>query len=284
MLKFLPPFVIEKLKNFPLNAITEIRIRAGIPIKAIINRDGKIATETLGVSMGAEDIERAMMKLSNYTLFSVEESLKRGFITSGEGERVGVCGECVTSLKAVSAVKNVTSLCVRFPHDVIGCAEKFFREKLRGEAKSCLIISPPFQGKTTFIRDLGRTVSDKLGLNVLFIDERDELGGGGRFYLGENADVMRYASKSYAFAVGIRNLHPDVIVCDELMDEEDCKAAEFAALSGVKVIATVHAASVGDVIKKENFKRAAENSVFDVYAELKNFNVKKVYDGRFNEI
>ena len=276
MLKFLP----ERDRGEILairGAIEELRIRVGQPINALYSFEGERKRKILSRIYTGEDIENIIMKLCDYTFYAKEESIKQGFITSSEGERVGICGNVVKKNGEVSTIKQITSLCVRLPNDVDGIARSFFREYAQ-KAVGCLVISPPGQGKTTFLRDLGRIYSDKLNKNVVFIDERDEFSASGRFYLGKNSDVLTYADKDYGFSCGVRTLAPEVIVCDEIMNEGDILACEKTSASGVKVLASAHSDNLKNLLKKPIFTEIIKNRVFEFYVELSYGGKIMVYD------
>ncbi|MBQ9782280.1 MAG: hypothetical protein IJW26_03750 [Clostridia bacterium] len=266
-------FLDLKLKNKILDlfkSVYEIRIRVGKPISVKGFDGNKISTAYINEVVTFQSLENMILNLCNYSLYSAEESLKNGFITSNDGERVGVCGTCVLNGKSVVTVKDFTSLCIRLPRDVHGCSNAYF-EKI-DSPKSCLVISKPFQGKTTFIRDLGRNYAKTH--NVLFIDERDELSAGGSFNLGSNADVIRYSTKKFGFFSGVRSYNPDLIVCDEIMSKEDCDGVEFALLSGVKVIASAHSDNVENLLKKQDISEILKKGFFDDIILLSNFQPK----------
>ncbi|MBE5742219.1 MAG: hypothetical protein E7360_02725 [Clostridiales bacterium] len=270
MLDFLP----TKLKTLVLSSfrvIYEIRIRVGqdLTVKGLENQ--KVSVKRISYNISSDDVNKIVLSLTDFSLFSKEESLKRGIITSSNGERVGICGEFVYDGNKIIGVKNFTSLCIRLPHEVRGCSETFFNTLTY--PKSVLVVSPPFHGKTTFLRDLGVNYADKFNLNVLYVDEKDELSANGKFYLGKNADVIRYSTKQFGFISGVRAINPDVIICDELITDEDCDGAEFSALSGVKVIASAHANSTENLLKKPNISRIIKNRVFDKIVILNNFEI-----------
>ena len=268
MLNFLPRRDVDELLKIR-GRIEELRIRVGYPICVRYSTDeGERKRKFLNDVYTEKSIEYAFMNLCDHSVFGKEECIKQGYITSCDGERVGLCGDVVKNEKGVVTIKNITSLCVRFPNDVSGLALPFF-EKYCDKPKSVLVISPPSQGKTTFLRDLGRLYSDKLGLNVLFIDERDEFSASGKFYLGKNSDVMKYADKSFGFRVGVRSLNPNVIVCDELMTAEDLSSCSFASHSGVKTLASVHSDSLKNLLKKPIFTDIFKIGVFDCFVNLK---------------
>ena len=274
MLEFLPNQVKSEIYKATKSPY-EIRIRADKPITVKGSNGLTTIVKTLCVSMGKREIEQAVLRLCNHAIYSVEESLRMGFITSKNGERVGVCGELVYNGQSVVAIKNFSSLSVRFPHYVFGCSEEY--SKALVTATSCLIISPPFHGKTTFIRDLGRVYSDKFNLNVLYIDERDELSLGGSFNLGKNSDVLRYSNKSFGFYNGVRAYNPDVIICDELMTGDDCNSVEFAMASGVKVVASAHSSNLENLLKKKEISKIIQKNTFEDIILLDRFKIKEIY-------
>lgn len=277
MLDFIPTYLKNKiLSEFP--TVCEVRLRQGVKTEVYYLADsGVVKRATLNNSLNSEQLNECVMKLCDYSLFSVEESVKQGFITSENGERVGLCGECVYDRGQVVTVKNFTSLCVRIPRGVIGCSDEFFGRYIKSNA-SCLIFSPPFQGKTTFIRDLGRNYSDKLGLDVLYSDERNEFVISNTD-MGERFDTLKFADKEFLFKCGVRALNPDTVVCDEMVGEKDFSAVASCMLAGVKTIASTHSDNIKNIAKKLEKSGIIENSLFDFYVCLSGFKVAKVYDG-----
>lgn len=274
MLDFLPNTLKRKIFSL-FDQVLEIRIRKGRQILASGIKDGAFIKTSLD---RAEEnlIFDIVMSLCGRTVYSKEQSLKMGYITSECGERVGVCGECVSDRDEIESIKSFTSLCIRIPNDIIGCSNEL-TDNLR-KIESCLVISPPSHGKTTFIRDLGRVYSNVFNADVLFIDERDELSGGGAFDLGKSSDVLRYCTKAFGFYNGVRSYNPDVIVCDELMTDGDCEAVEFAMLSGVKTIASCHSDNLENLLKKKNIFSILQKNVFEKIVVLDNFIIKRIYE------
>ena len=193
------------------------------------------------------------------------------------GERVGICGDIINERGSVISIKNFTALCIRFPNQITGCAKEYY-SKLKSP-KSCLVVSPPFHGKTTFIRDLARAYSDEFDKAVLIIDERDELSAGGNFTLGKNSEVLRFSSKQFGFENGVRALNPEVIVCDEIMTSEDINGVRFALNSGVKVVASTHGDSIENLLKKQGISTILEDNLFEDIIFLESFKIKEIYGG-----
>ena len=157
-----------------------------------------------------------------------------------------------------------------------------FFEKICNERNlfNTLIISPPFCGKTTVLKDLAIKIN---GLNlgsILIIDERAEFEN----VQGINIDKILYSDKLYAFEYGVRSMSPSIVITDELVTKNDWLCAKKATDCGVKIIASCHAASIDDVKRKDYF---IEN-VFERYVVLlsgvKPGILKSVYNGVFEEV
>lgn len=283
MLDFLPAFLQSKILS-EYKRLCEVRLRAGMPVMVVYDENGHIKRKLLSNAVTKEQIEECVMRLCDYSLYSVEYALKNGYITSKDGERVGICGECVKNASGqITSLKNFTSLCIRFPQGVKGCSDDFFNAYFNGTAKSCLVFSPPFQGKTTFIRDLGRNCAEKLSLNVLYIDERNEFAID-KAELGNTYDVIKYADKEFGFGCAVRTLNPDVVICDELTYKNDFLSVVYCGLSGVKVIASTHCDTIDALQKILINHNILQCFTFDVFVKLKGFAVDGVYDRELKKI
>ncbi len=253
MLGFLPPRLSDAVRHVNLKFLYELRIRADKPLRANIG-GAFVYLGPCGIAERAEDalfpskeeISDTLFAASGFSVYSVAEQLKKGFVTGKEGERIGIAGSFVYERGSPLSVNNVTSLCVRVPHAVEGCAEEIYTRCLSDKMRSLILLSPPGEGKTTLLRDLSRLVCGRRKLNVLVSDERGELSAGD---LGETADVIRYADKLTAFTAGIRAMRPDLIITDELLPE-DYAAVRRAMQGGIFVFASAHLTREEDVPEK----------------------------------
>lgn len=253
MLEFLPPRIQSALTYLNLNLLYELRIRADKPLRANLSGEfvylgerGTVSDARSALVPTLKEVEDALFAASGYSVYSVENQIRHGFVTGKAGERIGIAGSFVYQGENVLSVHSVTSLCVRVPHGVTGCAEEIYASCFRDGICSVLLMSPPGQGKTTLLRDLSRLVCERTSLNVLVSDERGELSAGD---LGATSDVVRFADKNTAFTEGIRAMRPDVIVTDELL-ESDYAAVKRAIESGIFVFASAHLTSYENVPHK----------------------------------
>ncbi len=284
ILDFLPSPLKEALKNINLNFLYEIRIRRGQPVILGYNGEYKYI-DTFGLSQTPDraividDVEVILSHITQKSVYAYSEQLKQGFITIDGGVRVGICGEYVMQSGNIISVKNVTSINVRLPHRIIGCADNLYKTISKTGINNTLIFSPPGFGKTTLLRELTCLISENHLLNMLVCDERCEISAasGANFYfnLGKNCDIVRGADKLTAFANCVRSMNPQLIVCDELYGERDFSAAKFTIECGCKLISTTHLCDI----------KALSKFPFEYYVELSGIGkVAKVYDKNFNFI
>ena len=278
MLDFLPQNVKEGLAYLNANYLYEIRIRANQPITVnfkgkyrYLGARGLTEHQNKALLCDLNDIADCVYRAGEYSVYSVEEQLKKGFITAKNGERIGIAGEYVFERGQPFAVRNFTSLCVRVPHEVIGCGAEIYRCCMSDRVRSILIMSPPGLGKTTILRDLGRLISEKTGKNVLICDERGEISAGN---LGETCDIVKFCDKQTAFEAGIRAMRPEIIITDEL-SAKDCEALEKAVYAGITVLASAHFSSMERV-------KAPFLGLFERFVLLDNESLGKI-KGIYNE-
>ena len=265
MLDFLPEKFKLKLNEFTDKNLYEIRVRVNknvtIIYKGKILKLNLLATET--------DVEEIVLNACKLSIYSYENQIKQGFITADNGERIGLSGEFVFNGENIVSIRNFTSLCIRIPCEVSGVSNRFYNDIYNGG--SVLVVSKTGVGKTTFIRDLCKNISNALN-NVVLIDERNEIAGKNQnfsFDVGDNTDVLTYASKIYGFNQAIRTLNPTYIITDELMTKSDCDGVFVAVNSGISVIATVHSDSLDNLKNKGIVNDLIINNCFDYYLMLK---------------
>lgn len=277
--KLLGNVVFEALENkYMFSKIFEIRIRNNKPIIVNYNGDYQVLFDKNKQPLFANKnlIQQIILIATEHSLYAYNDQLKEGFITASGGIRIGVSGEVVyNENNEITTIRNFTGLTIRIPHAVSGCADIAMKYiKPIGEpVKNVMLVSKPGCGKTTILRDVAKGLSDYCGVhNVLVVDERYEIAncvnGVPQFDIGKYTDVISGANKLYAFREGVRSMRPNVIICDELMNERDCEAVEQACNSGVRVISSIHANSKEDLLNKKYVSRLLFSGVIDYYIFL----------------
>jgi len=252
-LRYLPKRIRKLMYFITDDGLEEIRLRQGLPV-ALYYRDrccyitpkGQLSSSYTGCIIATKsDLIEGMELISEASIYALEEEIKNGYITIAGGHRVGICGNTVLKNGKISNINHISGLNYRISKEVIGAAKQimpyiYSSEKIR----NTLIISPPQCGKTTILRDVARSLSEK-GKKVSVIDERNEISAMNNGYqgynLGVSCDVLGGAGKKEGTLLMLRSMSPDVIITDELGAEEEGKVLSRIANSGVHLISTIHA-------------------------------------------
>jgi stage III sporulation protein AA len=217
--------------------------------------------------------------MSNYSLYAFEEEIKNGYITIQGGHRVGICGQAVLAEGGIKTIKHINGLNIRITHQIKGCADGVIDKIAKPDLKHTMIISPPGCGKTTLIRDIARLLSngddDKNipGYKVGIVDERSEIAGCYHGVpqndVGIRTDILDAAPKAKGMIMLLRSMSPEVIIVDEIGRKEDSTAIDEIINSGVKLVCTVHGASLQDILKKEVLSEILRKDIFEIFIVLK---------------
>ncbi len=234
------------------DSITDIRLRRDGISYISVGRD----SYPLEPVLSARQMDDVVYSLSQGSVYAHAGTIKEGYINA-RGFRAGICGRAVLKNGAVDAVTEYSSVTLRIPHDVTGCAAEVYRLFCR-KRRGILIYSPPGVGKTTLLRDLMRLLSGD-GAQFAVIDTRGELSRGNFL---SSADVLLHYPKAEGIRLAVRSLSPHVILCDELAGDDDAKAARYAYSSGVPIIATAHAGSIRELTGREDMAELLSSGAF----------------------
>ena len=130
MLEFLSPRLKVAVSHVDQGHLFELRVRAARPLYGNIlgafvplGRCGPVKMPQNALHPTQEEVDETLFSACGYSVHAVENELRQGFVTAAEGERVGIAGTFVFEGGRVLSVNGVTSLCIRVPHAVRGCAE-----------------------------------------------------------------------------------------------------------------------------------------------------------------
>lgn len=275
--------------NIDFSYLQEIRLRVNKPLIVIyknkeyfISRQHRFAsTREDAYIVSQNELRETMEYISNYSLYAFEDEIRQGFITIQGGHRVGVAGKAITDGDRVKNLKHISFVNIRLSHQIKGCATPIL-PYICEDGKVChtLIISPPGGGKTTLLRDAIRQLSNGTqkmrGCAIGVVDERSEIGacymGVPQNDLGMRTDILDCCPKAIGMMMLIRSMSPEVIAVDEIGSKEDMQALEYVINCGCKMLATVHGASVDDILAKPLIGRLVKEKIFERFVIL---NAKK---------
>nr|WP_042317217.1 stage III sporulation protein AA [Desulfofarcimen acetoxidans] len=297
--------LLESLPSKQLSKLEELRLRLNLPLILVIDGKDSFITEK-GVltvcrenifSVTPQDMQKVLQLVSGSSVYALEDELKNGYITMPGGHRIGLCGKVVTEKGRVKTIKHVSSINMRVSREIPGAASKlipYVIDRDKGTVKHTLLVSPPRCGKTTLLRDLVRQISNGIpslsfpGTTVGLVDERSELAG--CYYglpqkdVGLRTDVLDACPKAEGMIMLLRAMSPQVIATDEIGRAEDVRALEEVFHAGVKVITTVHAASIKELIQRPALKYLLELKTIDRYIILSRTRgvgtIEEIIDGR----
>lgn len=292
--KLLPSELYHMISSkFNLTSIYEVRIRRNMPICVNVSgsyRQLRDQRENKIIFADKRLIDYILLRATESSLYCYNNQLKSFYISAIGGLRIGVCGEAVVDDKGIiKTVKNISSLNIRIPHEVLNCSKSIMQYIMNDDiVNNCLIISPPCCGKTTFIRDIARIVgSSNRIVNTLIVDERFEIcaenNGEMLLDVGMFADCLSGVSKEIAFSEGVKSLKPDLIICDELVSQNDIAGVKLAINSGVSVIASAHGEDLSSLRRKLYFKELINEQYFDYLIFLSGRNGPGTIDCVYNK-
>ena len=270
--------LFESLDREVKTKITEIRVRADSYMIIVfrgtsyfITHSGEIseAPDNKCIIISRQEVDKLFLKFCEYSVYTNTDNIKQGFITLQNGARIGITGTAVTSKGEITGIKNITSLNIRIPHEVIGCSDKVLNFLYINLFPSVIIAGMPSSGKTTLLRDMARQLSGGFGgryRKVAIIDERCEIAGRrsgeNPLDIGINTDVLSLFPKAQGIELATRTLSPEIIICDEVSTLSEAQAVSAAFSSGIRFALSVHIGSKEDLYRKSIIRHLLQTGEF----------------------
>lgn len=267
------------MNDISWDGLEEIRIRMGIPIELIYGNRTEWLKEEKPIDR--KDLDEMLNYMTGYSLYSLEEEIRQGYLTINGGHRVGLVGhtsyENAINGYQVRSMRDIGGLNIRVAHEKKGCADNilpFIRREF--SIYNTIFFAAPGVGKTTYLRDCIRQISNGdetiAGLKTAVVDERSEIAacylGKAQNDLGNRTDVLDACPKEIGMKMLLRSMSPQVIAVDELGKEKEFELIEEMRCCGVKLLGTIHAGSIQEILKNPNLKGCLESGAIERFVEL----------------
>lgn len=249
----------------------EFRLRAGKPM-TILLPEGEVLPADEQQAVSPQDLEQLCDIVTSYSRYASAETMSQGYLTARGGFRVGLCGTAVMRQDRNTNLRELSSAAIRIGKEFPGAALPILPQLVQnGTFPNTILFAPPGAGKTTLLRDLVRCLSDGTEYlatqRVALVDERGEIAaavhGVPQLDVGGHTDVLDGCPKALGIPMLLRGMNPQIIAVDEITAREDIYAMAQAANCGVKLLATIHAASVEELKAKWLFSKLLRLHIFD---------------------
>ena len=255
LINILPPPMRTEVDKLGRDRLLELRLRRDMPPELICS-NGNIRLSQAVTGEMLQYVVNTACRYSPWTAATAAE----GYITAPGGHRIGLCGEAILRDGKMVDMKWISSLCIRVCRDFQGIGKG---ASLNG---SLLILGRPGSGKTTLLRDLIRLRSEKGQGSIAVVDERGELfpivQGKSCFSPGDRTDILSRCPKKQGIDFVLRTMGPSTIAIDEITAREDCDGLTNALWCGVDLLATAHAPSLREFLKRPIYKPLVDSRVF----------------------
>lgn len=283
-----PTSIRPRMRKINWDGLEEIRVRIGWPVELIYGNHN----EWLGnydSMIDRQCLDEMLNYITGYSIYAMDEEIKQGYITFSGGHRIGITGhatyETLRDSKdlRITSIVDIGGLNIRIAHERKGCAKRIVPYLRKGEGiYNTLIFAAPGVGKTTYLRDIIRILSEgdeeHSGLKISVIDERSEIAacvdGKPQNDLGKRTDVLDACPKELGMKMVLRTMSPDVIAVDELGKENEFMLLEQMQCSGVKLLGSIHAGDMDEVLRNPMIRSAIKSGSIERLVEL-----RKLYNG-----
>lgn len=287
-----PTSIRPRMRKINWDGLEEIRVRIGWPVELIYGNHN----EWLGnydSMIDRQCLDEMLNYITGYSVYAMEEEIRQGYITFSGGHRIGITGHATyealrdTREHRITNIVDIGGLNIRIAHERKGCAKQILPYlRKEGSIYNTLFFAAPGIGKTTYLRDVIRILGDEMKISV--IDERSEIAacinGKPQNDLGKRTDVLDACPKEVGMKMVLRTMSPEIIAVDEIGKKEEFELLEQMRCSGVKMLGTIHAGDMDEVLRNRMIRIGVESGAIERFVELKRLEnghrIFHVYDGQ----
>jgi len=258
-----PKRLTEEIGKTALGRIEEIRLRRDRCVSLTTER----GTVRLSCVLCGREMDEMLGFFCEDSLYAYAASIRAGYLTLDGGIRIGLCGRAAGDGEYVGGVYDISSMNIRLPAPMrnVGTA---VCQLLRRYRKGLLVYAPPGVGKTTLLRAVAASMAGGFDpWRVAVIDTRGELG----IYLDDRSltvDLLSGYPRGAGIEIACRTMNAELMICDEIGEVAEARAILFSQNCGVPLLATAHAADVGELLRRPPLYELHDAHVFSHYVGL----------------
>ena len=279
------PVPLPRIPHFPQRLLLALLdgcppVREGVYLEEIRLRADRYATLTVGganiathVLLSSEELGALLVRLCGGSLYAYSDTIREGYMILPDGIRVGISGRAVCEEARVIGISEIDSLCIRLPHRhrAVGGTVCNLLRHMAAEGRGprgVLIYAPPGVGKTTLLRGVAATMASPPNpWRTVVIDTRGELGFDTE---GDTLcmDVLRGYPRARGVEIATRTLSAQLMICAEIGDVEEAMALISCHHGGVPLVASAHAGTVDELLRRTGIRLLHESRLFGAYVGI----------------
>ncbi len=240
----------------------DIRLRRGAP-PLLIMPNGRL---TLSAADCTDDfLADTFEYLCEYSVYAHENEIRQGYICTKSGCRAGIAGTAVVKEGHITAMRDVTSICIRIRRNHPGSADAIVKVIAEGALQGVIICGEPSSGKSSLLRDLVISLAGKRQRQIAVVDERGELFPRAFAY----GDVLTGYPKAAGVEQALRTLAPEGIAFDEMGNDAELATVLQCLNSGVAAFTTLHIQNQQQLLTRPIAQAALKSGAFPWVVLLK---------------
>lgn len=224
--------------------------------------------------LSESELNEILKRMCQNSIYAYTDTIRQGYLSLDCGIRVGIAGTAALEHQKVIGVNHIRGLIIRIPHPPkVNVTELLHLLKEGKKLGGLLIYAPPGVGKTTLLRGLAMEISKGHdGWRTVVVDTRQELSAA-LDGTAQTLDVLSGYPRDVGIEIAVRSLGAELVICDEIGSPSDAEAILQAANCGVPIVASAHAASAEELLRRPSIQKLHQANVFRAYVGIQRHTV-----------